>query len=286
MLRGSSKLIGLSEHAECAVNFVGRSKSKGALVQTREIEMATTMTVAELLTMIEYPDSDGEPIADNTEQFDWLTFIKFGLDEYFKPDPNVFVAGNLLWYPVEGNNKLRCAPDAMVAIGRPKGYRGSYMQWREADIAPQVVFEVMSPGNRAAEMERRIEFFRRYGVEECYLYDPDPSTLTVYRRVGDQFVSERNVVETVSPRLGVRIAIEEGKLAMYGADGVRFRSYFEQAEDRRDAEERAKIQEGLAKLAAQRAADANRRAEAAEARAARLLAKLQAAGIDPNGDAV
>ena len=45
----------------------------------------------------------------------------------------------LLWYAVEGDNKIRQAPDAMVAFGRPKGYRGSYRQWEEGGIAPQVV---------------------------------------------------------------------------------------------------------------------------------------------------
>mgnify|MGYP003587418935 FL=1 len=35
---------------------------------------------------------------------------------------------------------------------QPLGYRGSYIQHREAGIAPQVVFEVLSLGNRRAEM--------------------------------------------------------------------------------------------------------------------------------------
>ena len=71
-----------------------------------------------------------------------------GLDALFRDDPDVFVAGDLLWYPVEGDPKTRIAPDAMVVFGRPKGYRGSYKQWDEGGIAPQVVFEVLSPGNR------------------------------------------------------------------------------------------------------------------------------------------
>ena len=53
---------------------------------------------------VEYPDSDGEPIAENTLQFRWIVTIKGGLDAVFRDDPNVFVAGDLLWYPVEGNN--------------------------------------------------------------------------------------------------------------------------------------------------------------------------------------
>ncbi|MBV8313575.1 MAG: hypothetical protein JOZ53_01315 [Planctomycetaceae bacterium] len=44
-----------------------------------------------------YPDSDGQPMADNTLQFEWITTIKGGLEAVFRDDPNVFVAGELLW---------------------------------------------------------------------------------------------------------------------------------------------------------------------------------------------
>src|SRR5436853_1679923 len=110
---------------------------------------------------IVYPDSYGQPMADNTLQFEWIMTIKGGLDAVFKDDPNVFVAGDLLWYPVEGNNKLRTAPDTLVAFGRPKGYRGSYMQWREGGVAPHVAFEVLSPGNRYEEMVNKFKFYEK-----------------------------------------------------------------------------------------------------------------------------
>ncbi len=77
--------------------------------------------------------------------------MKEDLEAVFHADPEVFVAGNLLWYAVEGEPTIRTAPDVMVAFGRPKGRRGSYKQWEEANIAPQVVFEILSPGNRPEE---------------------------------------------------------------------------------------------------------------------------------------
>src|SRR3712207_8484741 len=40
-----------------------------------------------------YPDSDGQPMADNTRQFRWIVTIQGGLDALFRDDPNVFVAG-------------------------------------------------------------------------------------------------------------------------------------------------------------------------------------------------
>ena len=124
-------------------------------------------TQTEVLTQpaVIYPDSNGQPMADNTLQFEWISTVKWNLEGLFQHNPDVFVAGDLLWYPVEGYPTLRIAPDALVAFGRPKGYRGSYQQWREGGIAPQVVFEVLSPGNRHNEMIRKFRFYERYGFK-------------------------------------------------------------------------------------------------------------------------
>src|SRR5271165_537158 len=75
---------------------------------------------------IVYPESDGKPMAENTLQFQWIVTIKEGLAREFSARPDVFVAGDLLWYPVEGRPDICAAPDAMVAIGRPAGFRGCY----------------------------------------------------------------------------------------------------------------------------------------------------------------
>jgi len=131
---------------------------------------------------IVYPESDGQAMADNTLQYRWIVTIQGGIDAIFKEDPNVFVAGDLLWYPVEGNNKIRVAPDIMVAFDRPKGERGSYLQWRENNITPQVVFEILSPGNTLTEMAKKWQFYNHYGVEEYYLYDPDKQDLSGWIR--------------------------------------------------------------------------------------------------------
>lgn len=39
-----------------------------------------------------YPDSDGQPMADNTQQFRWIVLIKENLELLFAA-ANVFVAG-------------------------------------------------------------------------------------------------------------------------------------------------------------------------------------------------
>ena len=71
-----------------------------------------------------YPDSDGEPMADNTLQFEWIVTIKENLDLVFVDRPDVFVAGDLLWYPVEGDPKTRTAPDATGSVRPAQGIPG------------------------------------------------------------------------------------------------------------------------------------------------------------------
>ncbi|MFN8969617.1 MAG: hypothetical protein ACK5XR_13020, partial [Pseudanabaena sp.] len=53
-----------------------------------------------------YPESDGKPMADNTKQFRWILTIQQNIDWLYTNDPQVFVAGDLLWYPVEGQTQI------------------------------------------------------------------------------------------------------------------------------------------------------------------------------------
>ncbi len=211
-----------------------------------------------------YPDSDGERMAENDLQFRWIVTLQGGLDALFRADPNVIVKGDMLWYPVEGRPDLRVAPDAMVVFGRPKGYRGSYRQWVEGGVAPQAVFEVLSPGNRAGEMRLKHAFYEKYGVEEYYVYDPDRVTLLGYRRDAKGKLAPLSEMDGyVSPRLGVRFELAD-ELVVYRPDGKSFLTYLElveqnEAQRTEAARERRDAVEAYAKLVEQ--ADA-RQAEA------------------------
>jgi Uma2 family endonuclease len=231
--------------------------------------------VSQPLAKVHYPDSDGQPMADNTKQFRWIVTIKENLELLFAEDPNVFIAGDLLWYPVEGDNTIRNAPDAMVVFGRPKGDRGSYQQWKEDHIPPQVVFEILSPGNRMSEMERKRQFYERYGVEEYYIYDPDRLDFSGWLRDVDRLESIEELNGWVSKRLGIRFVINEGdELAIYRPDGEKFISFTE-------LDKLRQIQQQRADNAEIRADNAERAAIAAQQEAERLAAKLRELGIEP-----
>ncbi len=231
-----------------------------------------TSIAREIDDSILYPDDDGEPMSDNTIQFRWICTIVEGLQFLFRDRPDVFVAGNLLWYAQEGSQEVRTAPDAMVAFGRPKGERGSYIQWREGGVPPHVVFEVRSPGNTELEMERKFHFYEDRGVQEYYFFDPKAGLLRAWIRREGRLEEVEDVSGWISPLLGIRFEPEgpEG-LTLYHPDGSPFSTALEAREAALEAREAA--------LAERRRAEAERlRAEAERLRAEKLAARLRELG--------
>ncbi len=242
-----------------------------------------------------YPDSDGQPMADNTKQFNWIVLIKENLECLFVDDPHVFVGGDLLWYPVEGRPDIRIAPDVLVAMGRPKGDRGSYQQWVEGNIAPQVVFEILSPGNTLKEMTKKLHFYERYGVEEYYIYDPDRHELTGLERIEDKLELIEGIEAWTSPRLGIRFDWTPESLKVFYPDGKPFLSTIELAKQTEAAQmsliverERAELEKQRADQEMERADSEQKRAELekqradlAEAEKMQLLERLRQAGLEP-----
>jgi Uma2 family endonuclease len=211
-----------------------------------------------------YPDSDGRPMADNTEQFRWIVVLRDNLDAFLTD----FVAGDLLWYPVEGHPKIRVDPDVLVARGRPKGRRGSYRQWEEGGVAPQVVFEVLSPDNTPAEMALKLAFYDAHGVREYYVIDPEVQRLEIYRRKGHALESVPFVGGYRSDLTGMQFAWTTDGLSCWRPDGQPFRTF-------------AELEAVRAQLAAARDEAVAARDEASS-RAERLAERLRALGEDPD----
>jgi Uma2 family endonuclease len=230
------------------------------------------------LGTIIYPESDGQPLADNTLQLRWIVTLYGNLAAVYRDNPEVFVGADQFWYPVEDDPTLRVAPDVYVVFGRPKGERSSYRQWEEGNIPMTVVFEVLSPSNTWKEMDDKYLFYEEHGVEEYYIYDPDHPRLNIYLRRGEVFRRVRPVDGFVSPRLGIRFDLSGQEMVVYGPDGRRFLAFEEvQAERERErqqrlqAEQRAAVAEQRAGDAERRADDAERRVGDAERRAARVI---------------
>ena len=250
-----------------------------------------------------YPDSDQEAGGVSTATFEWIAHLKIWLDCVFSPREDVYVSGRQMWFPVEDDRTLRQTVGVMVVFGHPKAPRGSYMQWEEAAVAPQVVFEILSPGNTAAEMDRKFAFYERHGVEEYYKYDPERRQAEGWLRKDGRLQPIANLHGWQSPRLKIRFEMADTGLKLFGQDGAPFLNFVEVARQLKAAgrqlEETGRRMDELARelekekrratdfakqrdeITKQRDEVTKQRDEAAKQRD-QLAARLRALGIDPD----
>ncbi len=262
---------------------------------------------------IDYPSSDGMPLAESDFQFDPLTYARNALRDHYRHRSDVYVAGNMLIYYEEGNVKARVAPDVFVVFGAPAHDRSSYLLWREPK-GPDWVLEVTSRSTRREDQGRKRDLYRELGVTEYWQYDPTGDYLSP-RLQGEELVSGqyRRLAETEladggsamwSRVLGLELRLGSGGLRFRDAatgeyllnlvesnetrrrneqgwrDERRARRW---AEQERDREKQARQEAERAVAEAERAtADAERAAGAAQARVAALEALL-AKGRDNGG---
>ena len=174
-----------------------------------------------------FPDSDGQPMAENTRQYEAIVTLKGNIEAFAPAD--AFVAGDHLIYVDARDPAARHAPDVYVAFGRPRGHRGSYKVWEEGDVFPQVIFEVLGPSNTAAEMRAKRRFYFHHGAEEYYEFDPEAGTWLGFVLNAETGLPDQ--VETmddfVSPRLGMKFAFRPLDLLVFRPDGSRFLSFQE-----------------------------------------------------------
>ena len=117
---------------------------------------------------MEYPCSDGRPMADNTWQAQAIVHAASDLAVAL-PEP--FVAADILVYLERGNRDNRIAPDVLVAFGVERRHRMSYRVWEEGK-PPDWVLEVASPSTQASDRARKRRVYARLGVPEYWLFDP------------------------------------------------------------------------------------------------------------------
>src|SRR5262245_34357168 len=125
-----------------------------------------------LATTIEYPETDGKPMAETDVHAKLLIELREQLEEVFSADPNVYVSGNLLLYYREGNTRKNVAPDVFVVRGVPEHERRVYFLWEEGR-APDVVFEISSRSTYKEDLQRKWQLYAQLGVAEYYVYDPE-----------------------------------------------------------------------------------------------------------------
>jgi Uma2 family endonuclease len=218
---------------------------------------------------IDYPSSDGKPMAESDLHRDWMVRIIELLKSHFAGQ-KVYVSGNLLIYYVEGDPKKCVAPDAFVVKDCDPKRRKVYKLWEEGKV-PNFVLETTSATTRGEDQRNKMRLYARLGVGEYFLYDPlgdwlEPPLLG-YRMVGGGYVplEPDDQGGLVSEELAMIFRLEEGQLAMFdAATGRRMQTSTE-----RVAEAESRLQETEAE-----AHEAEVRAQAAEARAQALEEEL------------
>ena len=120
---------------------------------------------------IDYPDSDGLPMAESESQFWPILYVAAALDRYYQARDDVYVVGNLLLYYQEGNPGKSVSPDLMVVLGAPKHIRSSYRLWEEPK-APDFVLEIASESTHRIDRGEKRDLYAGMGVVEYWQYDP------------------------------------------------------------------------------------------------------------------
>lgn len=118
---------------------------------------------------VEYPTSDGRPVAETPLHYWRLADAAHALSRRFESDPGAYVGVNMLVYDQRGNPRRHLSPDLFVAFGVPEREREIYKLWE--DEAPAFVLEVTSKTTRL-EDRRKKSRYARWGVAEYFLYDP------------------------------------------------------------------------------------------------------------------
>src|SRR4051812_39620177 len=121
---------------------------------------------------VDYPTSDGKPMAETELHRKLMTDLIGTLEERYAADPTACVSGNLLMYYEEGNRRKHVSPDVFVALGIGKRVRDYYLTWEEGK-GPDVVFELTSPSTRSEDVNQKMALYRDVlRVAEYFLFDP------------------------------------------------------------------------------------------------------------------
>ncbi len=127
---------------------------------------------------IEYPSSDGEPMAESDFQYIPLTDTVSALRNWFSHRTDVYIAGDMLVYYRKNDNVTRVAPDVYAVFGAAGNHRrDSWLVWREGK-APDFVMEIASQGTWRWDATGKRDIYAGMGVMEYWRFDPTGECFT------------------------------------------------------------------------------------------------------------
>ena len=124
---------------------------------------------------IEYPSSDGEPMAEDEWQLTAMIDAISALRAWFESREEVYVGGDMLIYYHVNDNRTRVAPDVFVVLdAEKKEPRDSWIIWREGK-PPDFVMEVASGSTWRRDMREKRDIYAEMGVAEYWRFDASGS---------------------------------------------------------------------------------------------------------------
>ena len=122
---------------------------------------------------VDYPERDGRPMAEAPLHRDVIFLLIDILRRWYAAAPEVYVSGNMMLYYEQGNPRRWVSPDVQVTLGIPREpERRVYKTWVEGK-GPDLVIEVTSRSTQHEDEEWKFELYRRIGVTEYFLFDPE-----------------------------------------------------------------------------------------------------------------
>ena len=252
------------------------------------------MSALPLEKEIEYPTSDGQPMAETTLHRKVMSNLIGGLERRYAEAADVWVGGNLLLYYVEGRPEKSVAPDVLLAQGIDKRDRDIYLLWEETP--PALIFEITSRSTRGEDTGPKKDVYEEIGVAELVLFDPRGEYLQPrlqgyrlergrYRSIPanrDGSLDLRTVGVTARPEgKGLRLVDTASGEKLLWDEEIEAALRKEEAARRREAAARRTAEERASEEAAARGAAEERAAREAAARreeeAARRAAEERAA---------
>ena len=238
------------------------------------------MTAIPLSRTIEYPESDGRPMAETQAHGQVIVDLFHALSRRYAEEPDVYVWFNMLLYFVQGDPRACVAPDVFLVWGVDKHERRIYKVWEEGR-APSLVCEVTSKSTRDEDVVTKKGVYERLGVEEYFLFDPLGEYLKPrlqgYRLAGGRYqgLAPQREGSLPSQTTGLRLVPEGKRLRLRDAEtDLPLPWPEEDAVARRAAEREAEQQTRRADREARKAEQERRLREAAEQRTRALEEEL------------
>ena len=266
-------------------------RRRGSGPASESVERGLAMSrVMRTAAAVDYPCSDGRPMAESEAQLRAMLYVVWVLYTHFRDRSDVYVGADMFIYCEEGNPGAVVAPDVFVAIGAPKRAqdpRLSYKLWEEPK-GPDFVLEVVSRSTWPVDRDRKRALYASLGVEEYWLYDP-PGERLERRLRGMRLVGGR--YRELPPAASSEVGIRHLRSAVLGLDmwvdqddvlqvrdpvtGEVFLRPDEERVKRLAAETRARREAAAREAAEARAGEEAAAREAAEAQVAELQARLR-----------